>query len=175
MVSTTAVAVAAPLAQAAATPVAQSPVQPFTQVVRDPVKYQAYLEAARAIGPIHDSARLHALCRGQMERENKEVFYVLCVDMHLHVVHFEELARGSKSSVGIEVEDIWQLLALTRPHAFAVAHCHPSGNARPSRADRSMTREIRKSAKRLFPNTPMLDHIVVGQREYYSFVDNNWE
>ena len=51
VVSTTAVAVAAPLAQAAATPVAQSPVQPFTQVVRDPVKYQAYLEAARAIGP----------------------------------------------------------------------------------------------------------------------------
>jgi DNA repair protein RadC len=110
-----------------------------------------------------------------MERENREVFYILCTDVHFTVVHFEELARGSKSSVNIEVEDIWQLLALTRPHAYAIAHCHPSGKARPSRADRAMTKEIRRGSKRLFPNTVLLDHIIVGQREYYSFLDNNWE
>jgi DNA repair protein RadC len=89
-------------------------------------------------------------------------------------MHFEELARGSKSKIGIEVEDIWQLVALTRPHGYAIVHCHPSGNARPSPQDRRLTKEIRASSKKLFPNTAFLDHIVVGQRQYYSFLDNNW-
>jgi DNA repair protein RadC len=149
--------------------------QPFTQVVRDPAKFQATLARAREIGPISDSSKLHALCHEQMEKENREVFYVLCLDMNLGLVHFEELARGSKSAIGIEVEDIWQLIAITRPHGYCIAHCHPSGKAKPSEADRGMTAEIRSSSEKLFPNTPLLDHIIVGQREYYSFADNKWE
>lgn len=175
--STVAVATAAVAtvdASPTAPPPITSPVQPFTQVVRDPAKYQQAIALAKQIGTIEDSSKLHLLCRGQMERENREVFYVVCVDMQRQLMHFEELARGSKSKIGIEVEDIWQLVALTRPHGYAIVHCHPSGNARPSPQDRRLTKEIRASSKKLFPNTAFLDHIVVGQRQYYSFLDNNW-
>jgi DNA repair protein RadC len=180
VVAVTTTAVGAVVDDTAATvppgpPPTVSQAQPFTQVVRDPAKYQATLARAKEIGPISDSTKLYALCREQMEKESREVFYVVCIDMNLNLVNFEELARGSKSRVGFEVEDIWQLIAITRPHGYAIAHCHPSGNPRPSKADRDFTAQIRSSSKKLFPNTAFLDHVIVGQRQYYSFADHRWE
>jgi len=174
--SDTAVAVAAVAIETPAAPVAtQSAAQPFTKVVRDPAKYQVALARAHAIGAIKGSEKLHALCRQQMEQESVEVFYVVCLDLHGCLTDFGELARGQRSHVEIEVEDLWQFIALTRPHGYAIVHCHPSGSARPSRADRALTQTIRRSSKRLFPHTAFLDSMIIGQRQYYSFADHQWK
>lgn len=172
----TTVAVAAVAVETSPSPAAtHSPAQPYTKVVRDPAKYQATLARAASIGPISGSEQLHALCRQQMEQESVEVFYVVCLDLHGCLTDFGELARGQRSHVEIEVEDLWQFVALTRPHGYAIAHCHPSGSARPSHADRDLTRTIRRGSKRLFPHTAFMDSLIVGQRQYYSFADHSWK
>ncbi|PMB36103.1 hypothetical protein CEN47_08710, partial [Fischerella thermalis CCMEE 5319] len=47
---------------------------------------------------------------------------------------------------------------------------HPSGNLNPSEADRQITKRLKEGGTIL--NINVLDHIIVGQNEYYSFADN---
>ena len=50
-----------------------------------------------------------------------------------------------------------------------VAHNHPSGQIIPSEQDKTITRKLAEALK-VF-EIALLDHIIVGDRKYYSFSD----
>jgi len=50
-----------------------------------------------------------------------------------------------------------------------VAHNHPTGNLTPSAADKTLTLKLKDTAKLL--NMLLLDQIIVGKNEYFSFAD----
>jgi DNA repair protein RadC len=50
-----------------------------------------------------------------------------------------------------------------------LAHNHPSGNLKPSRADEQLTSKIKEAAT--FLDIGVLDHIIVSAEGYYSFAD----
>jgi proteasome lid subunit RPN8/RPN11 len=131
---------------------------------------------AKEIGPIKSDRELYRLLAPSMKKETQEVFQVVCVDVHGDLVGYTEVARGQVSRVAVDIEDVLGAVLAVRPRptAFAVAHCHPSGKARPSQADRRLTEEIRAAAKAAMPNTVFMDHLVIGggnSNEYYSFSD----
>jgi proteasome lid subunit RPN8/RPN11 len=132
---------------------------------------------AKEIGPIRSDRELYRLIAPSMKKETQEVFQVICIDVHGDLVGYTEVARGQVSRVAVDIEDVLgAVLAIRpRPTAFAVAHVHPSGKARPSQADRKLTEEIRSASRTALPNTVFMDHIVVGggsSNEYFSFTDN---
>ena len=51
-----------------------------------------------------------------------------------------------------------------------LAHNHPSGNFKPSEADRQITSKIRQAAKLL--DIELMDHIIISSEGYYSFADD---
>lgn len=53
--------------------------------------------------------------------------------------------------------------------AIILSHNHPSGNLVPSQADQSITRKIKEGATLL--DIQVLDHIIVSQKDFYSFAD----
>ena len=48
-------------------------------------------------------------------------------------------------------------------------HNHPSGNLKPSEADKQITNKIRQAAKLL--DIELIDHIIISSEGYYSFMD----
>ena len=54
-------------------------------------------------------------------------------------------------------------------HHIILVHTHPSGNSTPSTADIKATEKLREALK-LF-DIELLDHIVIGDGQYYSFAD----
>lgn len=52
---------------------------------------------------------------------------------------------------------------------FCSSHNHPSGNLQPSEEDKEITKKI-KEGSRIF-DIQLLDHIIVGHSEYFSFAD----
>ena len=50
-----------------------------------------------------------------------------------------------------------------------LAHNHPSGSLKPSRADEQLTVKIKEAAR--FLDITVLDHIIVSNEGYYSFAD----
>jgi len=50
-----------------------------------------------------------------------------------------------------------------------LAHNHPSGNLKPSNSDIRLTKKIVDAGKIM--EVPILDHIIVGDNDYFSFAD----
>jgi DNA repair protein RadC len=50
-----------------------------------------------------------------------------------------------------------------------LSHNHPSGNLQPSQADEALTHKIKEAAK--WMDIRLLDHIIVSNEGYYSFME----
>ena len=79
------------------------------------------------------------------------------------------LTEGSLTESPVYPRDLMQLA--NRHHAAAVilVHNHPSGNAQPSASDRALTQELVLAGELL--RIRMLDHVIVGRRDHFSFAD----
>jgi len=53
--------------------------------------------------------------------------------------------------------------------SMVLAHNHPSGSLKPSRADEELTQKIKYAAQ--FHDMKVLDHVIVSSDSYYSFAD----
>ncbi|MBI3351885.1 MAG: hypothetical protein HY036_04835, partial [Nitrospirae bacterium] len=54
--------------------------------------------------------------------------------------------------------------------SLILIHNHPSGDPAPSQEDIALTQTLVKSGQLL--GIPVLDHIIIGNGDYYSFADN---
>jgi len=50
-----------------------------------------------------------------------------------------------------------------------LSHNHPSGNLMPSTSDIELTKKLKSAGKLL--DIDVLDHLIIGERGYYSFAD----
>jgi hypothetical protein len=143
---------------------------PFTRLERNNEAFAACQAVAN--GPLESDADMYRLLSAQLGKEDQEVFVVVGLDLHRNLRSYTEVARGQRDRVAVNVEDVLRAAILDGPHGFVVAHNHPSGKANPSPADRDLTKRIRAGAAVGCPSIVFLDHIVVGQSEYFSFADN---
>ena len=65
-----------------------------------------------------------------------------------------------------------EALLLNSPNIILV-HNHPSGNLSPSREDISLTKRIKEAGQLM--GVKVLDHIIVTQSDYFSFVQEGIE
>lgn len=143
----------------------------FSQVTKDPAKFEHYRKLAREIGPIDSDAQLYKLVRGDLEAQDQEVFMVVGFDIHNELRVYSEVARGQRDRVAVSPIDILRPVIIEGCAAFAVLHNHPTGKALPSPADKQLTAAIDQAAKAA-AGVLMLDHLIVGSGgSYYSFRD----
>jgi DNA repair protein RadC len=76
------------------------------------------------------------------------------------------------STVGITgtVVDIRLLLSValkTAATGIILAHNHPSGNLKPSEADKELTNKIKKASE--YTDIKLLDHLIISSDSYLSF------
>lgn len=145
--------------------------KPFTRIERDPALFQACMIRAKQIGEFKDSRSFYELVAPEIVKRDSESFYVVCIDFRGQLRDFVEVAIGQRHKVGVDVEDILAIVILSKCDGFAIAHCHPSGHAAPSDADKKLTKLVRDAAAVACPNIPLVDHLVVGLNEAYSFAD----
>ena len=53
--------------------------------------------------------------------------------------------------------------------SIIAVHNHPSGNLKPSQADIELTKKLKEAAKLI--DIVLLDHLIIGDKKYYSFAD----
>lgn len=106
-----------------------------------------------------------------MDKTNEE-FYVLYMNNAGKMVYIQLLHHGGITSVQIDTRLIFKkALELPAVTKIIVAHNHPSGDLRPSEADKLITRRIKELGS-LF-DIKLMDHIIVYENQYYSFADND--
>jgi DNA repair protein RadC len=102
-------------------------------------------------------------------QEPVEVFRVLLLDSKNRPLHIETVSRGSLSTSIVHPREALWSAVYHRAAAFICVHNHPSGDPAPSKEDRECTQRLFRASKIL--GIRMLDHIVIGQTDYFSFAD----
>ncbi len=99
-----------------------------------------------------------------------EVFAALFLDNRHRVITYEELFRGTINGASVHPREVVKRALAHNAAALILAHNHPSGVAEPSAADRSLTRKLTEALSLV--DIRVLDHIVIGDGEAYSFAEH---
>jgi hypothetical protein len=135
----------------------------------DPERYRVALEAARKLGPMTNTKKVVGYLREYLLSEDQEVFVCLSLDVHGYVRGIAPIARGARDAVMTPIPDILRIPVTDGAYQFLVAHNHPSGQPKPSKADLEVTKAIKAAADVM--GILFIDHLVVASRGHYSFHD----
>lgn len=105
--------------------------------------------------------------RLQLAQEKNEVFAALFLDNQHRLLSFDRLFSGTVNQTVVYPRQVVQKAIHYNAAAIIVAHNHPSGNSKPSEADKEVTRDLKKILDII--NVDLLDHIVVTFQDTYSF------
>lgn len=92
--------------------------------------------------------------------ETHEWLLAFYVDALLNLLSVETVAKGDVGGVAIDVGKILCRGRALRAEGFLLVHNHPSGDARPSKADIAVTVKLRRTSEEM--DMPLLDHFIVA-------------
>jgi DNA repair protein RadC len=122
-------------------------------------------ERTRIRGPADVFARCAPLLRDLPQEE----FRVLLLNAQ-HAVFREVLVtRGILDASVVHPREVFRQAVAETAAAVILVHNHPSGDPSPSQEDRQVTRQLADAGRLL--GIPVLDHVVVGDARYVSFVE----
>ena len=98
-----------------------------------------------------------------------EEFWVLLLNKASEVFSRERLSTGGMAGTVVDGKILFKTALDARAAAVIAIHNHPSGSLQPSQTDIDLTRRLRKAGELL--DLPLLDHLIVSERGYYSFAD----
>lgn len=98
---------------------------------------------------------------------DKEHLWVLHLNARNAVKVLELVSLGTLSNVLIHPREVFTRAVAVRSASILVVHNHPSGDCEPSNDDITITERLVKAGKLLDIN--VLDHLIVTDRDYYSF------
>ena len=81
------------------------------------------------------------------------------------------IAKGSDDIISFELREIFKLALKIGSENIVLVHNHPSGNVFPSKEDLKLTSDIEKIG--ILLGIKLVDHIIIGHNQYYSFLENN--
>ena len=120
--------------------------------------------------PFRGSYDVYAHFREHLAAETIEHFFVVLLDNKHRKIRDVEVARGSLTATIVHPRDVFSRVLRDPTAAVVFVHNHPSGDPTPSREDVEITRRLRDVAELV--GVRVLDHIVIGQGRYVSFVDD---
>ncbi len=100
-----------------------------------------------------------------------EEFWALFLNQNNRIIYRTRLTQGGISESVVDVRILFKTALEHFATGIIVAHNHPSGNLTPSKADLDITRKIKESGTLL--NITLFDHLIISQKGYYSFADEN--
>jgi len=101
----------------------------------------------------------------------QEMVYAFYLNNLSRVISYEMIFKGTLSSTLMYPREIFRGAIMNNATALIVMHNHPSGEPEPSKADIEMTKRIKASGELL--GIPLRDHIIFGQNNFYSMLENN--
>jgi DNA repair protein RadC len=104
--------------------------------------------------------------------EKRETFHALLLDSKNRLVTKTRISEGSLGASLVHPREAFRPAVREAAASVLFLHNHPRGDPTPSVEDRRITARLCRAGELL--GIPVLDHIVVGRDDYFSFADAGW-
>ena len=102
--------------------------------------------------------------------QNKEHFWIVCLANNNQILLIELISLGTVNQTLVEPMEVFSFALQKRAVKIVMVHNHPSGELNPSNTDIKLTDKMLAIGK--FINVPVIDHLIITDKEYYSFIDS---
>lgn len=119
---------------------------------------------------IRSSDDAYPLFREKMAELNHEEFWAIFLRRNAKILRMEQVSVGGVAGTVVDPKVLFKRALLLNATSIIVAHNHPSGNIKPSRADELVTERI-VNCGRIF-EIQIFDHLIITADDFYSFADN---
>ncbi|MBI4456434.1 MAG: DNA repair protein RadC [Acidobacteria bacterium] len=126
-------------------------------------------EPAPMRGPFHDSRQVFDAYKDFFHGKNHELFVLLLLNSKNRVVRDEVISEGTLTASLVHPREVFTPAVRHSAAAIICLHNHPSGDPEPSTEDCQITQRLVECGSLL--GVRVLDHIIVGDRCYFSFLD----
>ena len=100
---------------------------------------------------------------------NHEQFWIMLLNNANKVIKLEKIGVGGMTGTTADPKKIFKSALENNAASIMLCHNHPSGNIIPSNADKQITNNLKKAGQ--FLEIKILDHIIIGNDNYFSFAD----
>jgi DNA repair protein RadC len=98
-----------------------------------------------------------------------EEFWILYLNNSNKIIHKKQLSKGGITGTLVDVRLVLKNALEVGATALILCHNHPSGTLKPSQADKDITQKLKVAAQSL--DIKVLDHLIVTEKAYFSFAD----
>ena len=120
--------------------------------------------------PVRSARELFDYLYHTLRDKKRETFQVVFLDARNRIIAIETLFEGTLTASSVYPREV--VLAALKHHAAGLflVHNHPSGEPRPSREDRLITRQLIHACRVI--GITLHEHLIVGDNTCFSFADN---
>lgn len=98
-----------------------------------------------------------------------EEFWVIYLNNSNKVIYKSQLSKGGITGTVVDVRIVFKAALEQNAVAIILCHNHPSGVLQASEQDKQITRQLKQAGQTMSIN--VLDHVIVTEKGYLSFVD----
>lgn len=107
------------------------------------------------------------LLREQRIDQDREHFWIIGLANNLRLLFVELIGLGTVNQVLVNPMEVFSFALQKRAVKIMLCHNHPSGELKPSDADKDTTDRMIQVGR--IVNTPVLDHLIISDKSYVSF------
>ncbi len=105
---------------------------------------------------------------GELQHEE---FWIIYLNNSNKVIQKNQLSKGGITGTLVDVRLVLKNALEVGAVGLILAHNHPSGTLKPSETDKQITNKLKVAAESL--DIKVLDHLIITENAYFSFVDEN--
>lgn len=119
---------------------------------------------------VNSSEMVYKYFNNLFKNKKQEYFYAIYLDNKKKVIDTRLLFIGTLNYSIVHPREVFKEALLLSASSIICIHNHPSGNIEPSKDDIETTGRLVNVGKMM--GITIVDHLIIGNNKYYSFVDN---
>lgn len=133
-------------------------------------RFAAPSNAARA-RQIRTADDVYALCTAKMKNLKREIFSVMLLNSRHRLMKTVTVSEGALGGTVVHPREVFNSAIRESAHSVILAHNHPSGDPEPSEDDINLTRRLVEAGRLI--GIGVVDHLIIGDGDYFSFANND--
>ena len=126
---------------------------------------------ARKIEAITSPRDAYEIMRDKLEFAKKEYFYAILLNSKNVIISKELISIGDLNTTIVNPREVFKPAIKKSANGVILIHNHPSGNPSASNEDYLVTQRLKEAGEIL--DIDVIDHIIIGHNDYYSFKREN--
>ena len=105
----------------------------------------------------------------EMSVLEQEHFRIMTLNTKKEINFIREISKGTINMTLVHAREVFRAAISDNAHSIILLHNHPTGDPSPSKEDIGLTKNLMEASKII--GIDILDHIIIGDNRYFSFLE----